>query len=379
MPRRGNNIYKRKDGRWEGRIRKENILPGESGYKYVYGKTYGEVKKKMETVRQSLKKNRCDCHMTIEEAVNLWIQEKQDYWKVTTFSAYGNLARKYVIPILGNCKVSKVDEEIMAKFLNKIRYSENGQRLSDSYLHNICSVVIMALSHVKTKHHFAIDIPDNPIILSRQNAIILPSEHDLKKLEQYLFQNPSEDGTSLGILTSLYTGIRIGELCGLTWENINLKDEVIYIRQNIQRTRSSDGKKNNSEIIFQTPKTVNSVREIPIPPILLPLFKEQPGKDSDFLVKGKKKSYAEPRTVEYRFERILEKCSVKKFHFHMLRHAFASRCIVKGFDVKSLSELLGHSNIQTTLNLYVHSSKQHKKQLMNLFQFPEEKGKVSSF
>lgn len=379
MPRRGNNIYKRKDGRWEGRIRKHNILPGESHYKYVYGKTYREVKEKMEIVRQSLQENKCSCNMTLAEAANLWLAEKRDCWKITTYSAYENLTRKYIIPSLGTCKVSKITEELLTKLVNKIRYTQNGKRLSDGYLHNICSVVIMIMNHLRTKHYFVINIPGNPIMQSRQSFMILPSDHDLAKLEEYLFTHMSKDGTSLGILTSLYTGIRIGELCGLTWENINLNDEVIYIRQNMQRTKLFDGQKNKTQIVFQKPKTVNSIREIPIPPILLPLFQKQQGEKSEFLIKGRKRAYAEPRTVEYRFEHILEKCSINKFHFHMLRHTFASRCIVKGFDVKSLSELLGHSNIQTTLNLYVHSSKQHKKQLMNLFQFPKEKEKVSSF
>ncbi len=375
MPRRGNNIYKRADGRWEGRILKEDIFPGEARYKYVYGKTYGETRKKMETVRQSMKKHCPDCQITVEEAVNLWLKGKKDFWKVTTYFAYCNLTRKYIIPILGSCKISEIDDRMLDKFVGKIRHNEKGRVLSNGYLHNICSVIIMVLHYMKSKHHFAVEIPDNPVALCRKNTMMLPGDHDLKRLEDYLFSHMTEDGTSLGILTSLYTGIRIGELCALKWESINLREEVICVRQNIQRVKIAD----STAIVFQTPKTVTSTREIPIPPVLLPFFVKYKGGDEEFLVKGKKKDYAEPRTMEYRLSRILEKCSIKQFHFHMLRHTFATRCITMGFDVKSLSELLGHSNIQTTLNLYVHSSKQHKKQLMNLFSFPEQKEQAVSF
>lgn len=376
MPRRGNNIYKRADGRWEGRILKDNIFPGEARYKYVYGKTYGETRKKMETVRQDMKNHCPDCQITMKKAANLWLNGKKNCWKITTYSAYCNLTRKYIIPVLGSCKVSEVDSQMLDKFVRKIRINENGKSLSDRYLHNICSVVIMVLHYMKSKHRFAVEIPENPVALCRKNIMLLPGDHDLKRLEDYLLSHMTGDGTSLGILTSLYTGIRIGELCALKWEDINLRDEVIYIKQNIQRVKIAEGEKGegqrNTDIVFQTPKTVTSTREIPIPPVLLPLFAKYRGEDKDFLVKGKKKTFAEPRTMEYRLSHILEKCSIKKFHFHMLRHTFATRCIALGFDVKSLSELLGHGNIQTTLNLYVHSSKQHKKQLMNLFCFPEQ-------
>ncbi len=375
MPKRGNNIYKRADGRWEGRILKEDIFPGEARYKYVYGKTYGETRKKMETIRQSMKKRCPDCQIAVEEAVNLWLKGKKDFWKVTTYFAYCNLTRKYIIPILGSCKISEIDDRMLDKFVSKIRHNEKGRALSNGYLRNICSVIIMVLHYMKSKHHFAVEIPDNPVALCRKNTMMLPGDHDLKKLEDYLLSHMTEDGTSLGILTSLYTGIRIGELCALKWESINLRDEVICVRQNIQRVKIAD----STAIVFQTPKTVTSTREIPIPPVLLPFFVKYKGGDDEFLVKGKKKDYAEPRTMEYRLSRILEKCSIKQFHFHMLRHTFATRCITMGFDVKSLSELLGHSNIQTTLNLYVHSSKQHKKQLMNLFSFPEQKEQAVSF
>lgn len=377
MPRKGINIYKRADGRWEGRILKKNILPEETKYKYVYGKTYKEVRQKMDQVRAEMEKYCTNCNITMEKAISLWFTEKQDDWKPSTCSAYRNLTGKHIIPIIGECRISAVNDEFLKKFAVRIRQG-SGKTLSNAYLHNICAVVIMILRHMKTKHHFPLDIPDNPIQLHKRSAMFLPGEQDLRKLEQYLISHMTDDGTSLGILTALYTGIRIGELCALKWEDIDLNEEVIKISQSVQRLKPSD-REDNTIVVFQTPKTVTSMRIIPIPPVLLPYYKDQKGVKGEFLVKGKKKEFAEPRTMEYRFTHILQECSIEPFHFHMLRHSFATRCMTMGFDIKSLSEILGHSNIQTTLNLYVHSSMMHKKQLMNLLKFSTQEEKCSAF
>lgn len=384
MPRRGNNIYKRQDGRWEGRILKETALPGEARYKYVYGRTYGEIKKKMEAVRLEMKSSRPGCHITMEEAVGLWLSDRQDCWKATTNAAYRSLTGKYIVPFMGSCEISTINDQTLRQFAERIRRRENGKLLSNGYLHGICSIVLMVLNHMRKKYRFAVEIPELPDFLSRRGSpAALPGESDLRTLENYLKGHPSKDGTSLGILVSLYTGIRIGELCALRWENIDLEDEIISIRQDVQRMKNFGEGESNTTVIFQTPKTETSVREIPIPPALLPYLKAHQEKGEAFLIHGKRKPFAEPRTVEYRFAKILDVCSLKHFRFHMLRHVFATRCISMGFDVKSLSELLGHSNVKTTLSLYVHSSMTRKKQLMKLFQFPEteekEKGLAASF
>lgn len=154
------------------------------------------------------------------------------------------------------------------------------------------------------------------------------------------------------------------EVCALTWADIDLRDGVIHIRRNLQRVKADDGQKNNTEILLQTPKTGSSHRIIPIPPVLLPLLKKHCQKPDQYLISGRRKPWAEPRTLQYRFAKILKACGLEHFNFHMLRHAFATRCIAEGFDVKSLSEILGHSSVQITLNLYVHSSMKRKRQLM---------------
>lgn len=366
MSRRGINIYKRKDGRWEGRIKKEGLKEGVRSYHSIYGKTYAEVKRRMEIVRADESRNRVPEKYTVEEAVVLWLKEREPYWKKTTCSIYRNMADKYILPRLGKVRINCMDERKMETFLTEIRKEK---KLSAGYLRNICAIVIRAMKYMKKRYHYEIMIPDHVLPPDKHGERMLPSETELAALETYLLHRAKEnDYTCLGILIALYTGLRIGETCALTWEDIDLKEGIIYVRKNIQRVKTPDGQTSSTEILFQTPKTSTSQRMIPVPPVLLTLLRDKAEDDNSYIIKGKKKPWAEPRTLQYRFARILNQCGLEVFNFHMLRHAFATRCIAGGFDVKSLSEILGHSSIQITLNLYVHSSMQRKKQLMEQFE-----------
>lgn len=364
MPRRGNNIYKRKDGRWEGRIQKGEI-DGHRQYKSVYGLTYAEVKKKMEQLKANGPEEDREDKCTMGEAAEIWLKERGPNWKKTTYATYHNMVRKYILPQIGNVCLGSVDAACIEGFLLRVR-AEN--ELSNNYLHNICAVIIRIMKYMRRRHGYKTNVPENDVPLKEHGEKEIPEEKNLAILEQYLIERTKKnDSTCLGVLIVLNTGLRIGEVCALTWESIDLEKELIFVRGNLQRVKAPDGQKNNTEILLQSPKTAQSQRAIPIPPVLLPLLKEQMKNGGDFLIKGRKKPWAEPRTLQYRFTRILAACGLDKFNFHMLRHAFATRCIEKGFDVKSLSEILGHSNIQITLKLYVHSSMLRKKELMGQF------------
>ena len=149
-------------------------------------------------------------------------------------------------------------------------------------------------------------------------------------------------------------GLRLGELCALKWDNIDLDSGILHIRNSVQRIRDYEEHDNRTKLLLSSPKTACSVRDVPIPPILSEILRSCRKSSSMLLLNGVRGMWMDPRTLQYRFRRILELCGIKYFKFHTLRHAFATRCIEKGFDCKSLSEILGHSNIQITLNLYVH-------------------------
>lgn len=376
MSRRGTNIYKRKDGRWEGRLQGESV-PGEKR-KYIsfYGKTYHEVKEKMAQAEKNRLWNKKKCPYTIEEMISFWLEEHKGCWKESTYATYRQMAVKHIYPELGNLKWEQLTPAVQERFVLSKRKGEKGKPVSNGYLHNICSLLMQALSYTKKKYRYEMELPDFSNVKSGKSTIVLPGERKLAQLEQYLLEHQETDDTCLGILLAMHTGIRLGELCALTWGDIDLKEETLYIRKNMQRIRQFDGQKNNSEIVIQTPKTENSIRMIPLPGILIEILKKQAGQADAFLVQGKKNQWAEPRTLQYRFANILKKCQIEPFNFHKLRHCFATRCIAQGFDIKSLSEILGHSSIQITLNLYVHSSMNQKKKLMNLFDFYQKQQDV---
>ena len=371
MPRKGENIYKRKDGRWEGRVRQEDALPGKRKFVSVYGKTYREVKEKMERAKVGQLPGGKG-FPDIEEAVGVWLDDREGYWKPTTYAAYRQAAEKYIVPYLGPVKINRIDNQAMENFAAALMDGQESV-LSSNYQSYICAIVVRVLAHTKKKFGLRMTVPENPVTKCKKHPVALPGEHAMSMLENYLVADCGRD-VSLGILVAFYTGIRIGELCALKWDDVDLADGVIRIKGNIQRVQIPDQEETKTSFVIQAPKTADSMRIVPIPPVLRPLLEQNRQEEERYLIRGTKYPWADPRTVQYQFQGILKKCGLESFNFHMLRHAFASRCIAMGFDVKSLSEILGHSDTRMTLNLYVHSTVQQKKQLMGRFDTPISQG-----
>ena len=168
----------------------------------------------------------------------------------------------------------------------------------------------------------------------------------------------------MGILICLNTGLRIGEVCALRWENIDFESKKIHIEKTIERIYSKE--ENKTIVIIDTPKSITSVRTIPINSKLYNILKQIRGKSkkTDFVLTGSSEHYVEPRNYQYHFKEILKRNKVKKYKFHTLRHTFATNCIEAGMDIKSLSEILGHADVSITLNIYVHSSDKIKRKYL---------------
>ncbi len=361
MPKRGENIYKRKDGRWEGRVSYPASSLKTRKYRSVYGKTYKEVREKLEEARKEVSHRQERCMIPVEEAANIWLSDKKDSWKEGTYGIYRQITEKYILPYFKGVFLCQVDSRFLEGFLAFVK--EQKKDLSNTYLAYICGVVQRIVSHTGKKNGLCLPVPANPVPRERRRKVMFPEEPALAKLEGYLLKNV-QDNTSLGILTALHTGLRIGELCALTWRDIDLTAGVIHVRGSLQRIKEDDGQKNKTKLLLSTPKTADSVRDIPIPPTLSHILKIHEKEPSFPLLAGVRGKWMEPRTLQYRFQKVLKDCGIDYFNFHMLRHAFATRCMELGFDIKSLSEIIGHSDIKVTLNLYVHSSLQQKKQLM---------------
>lgn len=170
--------------------------------------------------------------------------------------------------------------------------------------------------------------------------------------------------TAFGILLSLFMGLRIGELCGLKWEDVDFQHKVLRIRRTVQRITSANGNR-KTKIVISVPKSATSFREIAIPDMLMKYFEMFRDEANHFILSGTDKP-VEPRTMQYRYKKILQSAEVESHNYHKLRHTFATNSAEKGFNVKVLSAVLGHSSVTLTLNRYIHPDRTYERRLMNM-------------
>ena len=186
--------------------------------------------------------------------------------------------------------------------------------------------------------------------------IIVLSKEDQYNLEKNI--SPSNSTTELGIIIALNTGLRIGELCALRWGDIDMTNNIIHVKHSVIRVAADSPENSNkkTKLIIDTPKSEHSIRDIPITQKLQHYLKSCIPVDNRNYILSNSTIFLSPRTFEYRFHKVLEECDIDSFNFHILRHTFATRCIECNVDIKTLSEIMGHSNVNVTLNNYVHPS-----------------------
>ena len=206
MPKRGENIYRRKDGRWEGRIL-QSCESGKRKYRSVYGKSYHEVKQKMMTARLAVQAG-CQKDQTLAQTAEAWMQSQSVYWKAGTVSAYRQMLNKYIIPGMGSMPVRQITSRTLHEFAGRVR-QKDGSLLSRNYMFQICSMVRRIIIYANRQFDGGLPVPVNPVSKEQQHKIMLPSEATLSILQDYLYAN-SDDDTCLGIMIALHTGIKIG-------------------------------------------------------------------------------------------------------------------------------------------------------------------------
>ncbi|MDE5917346.1 MAG: site-specific integrase, partial [Oscillospiraceae bacterium] len=234
--------------------------------------------------------------------------------------------------------------------------------LSVRYISDIL-VLLKSIFRYASREYRIRNVLENIVMPKRTKPdILILSKEQQASLEEYIALKPSL--TTLGISLSLYMGIRIGELCALQWEDIDLQKRTVTIRKTMQRIQSHNGK-SKTKLIITEPKSANSQREVPIPECLMHMLRRFKNSTKIYLLSGKAKP-VEPRTMQYRFSKILKNVNLPSIHYHSLRHLFATNCIALGFDMKTLSEILGHSSVEVTLSRYVHSSMERKRLCMSL-------------
>ena len=296
---------------------------------------------------------------TIREIAEAWKEYKRPYVKQSTMAAYVLILENHVLPEFGD-NDSLHEHEVQAFVLKKI---ERG--LSVKSVKDILIVLKMVMKFgVKNEWmtHYEWDIKYPANNQPKELEVLSVANH--KKILDYVQHNFTF--MSLGIYISLSTGLRIGEICALKWSDINVADGTITVQRTIERIYVVEGGKKHTQLVINTPKTVNSCREIPMSKELLAMVKPMKKVvNGDFYVLTNEDKPTEPRTYRNYYNRLMEKLDIPKLKYHGLRHSFATRCIEAGCDYKTVSVLLGHSNISTTLNLYVHPNMEQKKRCIN--------------
>lgn len=352
MVRKGENIYKRKDGRWEGRYKKGRKPNGQLKYGYIYGSTYTEVKHRLYTYK--LKYHQFiqlhgESAVSYEEWGLIWLTNCQYSIKASTYSTYLYKLKKYVFPRIGNYSMNEINTQIVQQLITNWQM----EGFKPSTIHVLYQIVKKSFNDALVQGLLIQNPCKNiklPKIQRSQVKALTPSEQ--KNIERIAKSEPLYKG--LPILLALHTGMRIGEIAALKWTDIDWNKRLIHVTHTFQRLPI--GVKNNrTSLSLDQSKTESANRVIPIGTNLYKYLKRWKKRTDSPFVCSQKMYPAEPRLLTYYFHKIRKKCGLFSTHFHQLRHTFATRCIEVQADIASVSSLLGHASTQTTLDIYTDS------------------------
>lgn len=351
------NIYLRKDGRFEIRYHYGYKDDGVSNYRSIYGSSEEEVivnyKRKMEELFEKRDLLIFD-KSYIGYDINTWLNNSKIKNKKSTYSNYMYTINSRIIPKFAKIKKKLISLEIINKFTADL--------LSEGLAPKSVKDILIILQQILKNGDINIKIP-MPKVPKIEIQILQKEEQ--KQLEIELLKNM--DTTRFGIYFCMYTGLRIGELCALQWKNIDLQNKKLYVKKTLVRIKNPDtSAKKKTIVIIDEPKSSSSIREIPIPDFIMPMLEKLSANitPNTFLISGSEK-IIETRTFFNKYKKIMENINLDSYNFHALRHTFATRCIENGCDPKTLSEILGHSSVKITLERYVHPNYENKVIMMN--------------
>lgn len=368
MSRRGKNIFKRKDGRWEGRYISSYMENGRAKYSSVYAYSYVECSQKLQLAKVDLLPK--NDPITVSELFSVWLASRKNSIKSSTYVSYRTMYQNYIAAPFGDMRVGRVTSFIINRYVSELLEcgGDDGKGLSSRSVQAILIMMKSVFAYGETE--YKLDDPAKNVSLpkSEHKEIEVFTGVEMAKIRQNAL---CDDCQILGVLLCLYTGLRIGEICALKWQDIDLVNQVIHVWKTLQRIKNPNGISPKTIVIIDEPKSAKSIRDIPIPTFMLSQIakiKRNVNPDCYFLTCSL--NYTEPRTYQYRYKTFLKHIGVTYKNFHVLRHTFATECIRLGIDVKTVSELLGHASVKITLERYVHSNMDMKrKQLEKLYAY----------
>lgn len=368
MAKRGENIYKRKDGRWEGRYIKGRKENGKIYYGYIYGYKYSEVKQQLVLMKYESQTNTNETLTPYEGVLTDWV----NHWlatfvrpkvKSSTYTSYKNKMDVHVLPHIGQIKLQQLQQKDIAHLIQKM-----AQELKASSIRSIFSVLKTCISKALSIHLLS----KNPCM-----EVVLPKVKKAKVQalsttdQEKLLKETTTNKKYFSISLALQTGLRIGEICGLKWSDIDFENKTLWVNRTLLRVQSSGKTEKKTEVVEMTPKSTNSQRRIPMTETLYAyLLDLKQHSISEYVISNKDKAL-EPRTIAYRFQMIRKKIGLEHFSFHSLRHTFATRCLEAGGNIATISSLLGHSSIKMTLDCYTNSFFSEERQLLEKLAFPQ--------
>lgn len=356
MPRRGENIYKRKDGRWEGRYIRGRTPAGKAEYGYVYAKSYAACREKRRRMEDALpQKPMLTGEMSVCQAAEFFLSERRSTLKTSTIGRYEYMIRHYIVPELGTLLLRDLTAEKLSAFFSRLQ----DRGLSCKSTRDVGVLLKTIFKVAKKSCHCDCPGREAELPAYRSKKIEVFCNQEISSLARKILTSP--DMTGLCVLLVLNTGLRLGEICALRKSDIDFHSGFLRIERSAARVRDGSG----TRLVVQAPKSNSSVRLVAGPNDMLELMKTATMsiREDSYLLTNTDMPM-DPRTLQYRYRKLLEHCGIRYRNFHALRHTYATRCMESGVDIKSLSELLGHADIRTTLQTYVHSSLAHKKQVV---------------
>lgn len=290
------------------------------------------------------------------EILKLWIEEKKEIKKQSILN-YESLINSHIKDSIGNILINKLTNEDITSLFKNLEERNVAISTQKKIIYIIKSSINFAYNNGYLKHFLNIK---NIKFKKNNSPIYIFSKEEQIKLEKYL--KSKVNIRKISLLMCLYTGLRVGEMCGLKWEDINFKTNSLTVKRTIERIKN-DSDNSKTILIESTPKSDTSNRVVPIPKFIIDLLKQFKSNDDYFLLSNSIVLY-DTRLLQAFYYRTLKKCNINKCKFHTLRHTFATRATEAKMDVKTLSELLGHSKIETTLRLYVHPTYEYKQSLI---------------
>lgn len=377
MARHGENIRKREDGRWEARYQMSDAAKGRKIYRSVYGSTYEEAKqKRADAVRMARemgqsatetasKKDTPYIQLLFSQAAKEWLEEISVKHKYSTYIKYENIYRSHLEEISGSFTIFDMQG---GEFQEKISDHLSKAGLSDSIRRSVCCVVNRILTYAGRKYSVHVPLLRLTAVKPVRKPIETFTKAEQSRILEYIYSTSNKYRTAL--LLCLYTGMRLGELCALKWTDFDFQDKIVAVGRTVQRIVVK-GYATKTILMETDPKSESSKRIIPLTDETI-LFLEELKGSQPYVFGGDKP--LEPRTMQYQLKQILKEVNVEDRNFHVLRHTFATNCVESGMDVKTLSVILGHSDVKITLNRYVHPTMDSKR--TQIGRLPEFYGQI---